>query len=460
MRPLVLFLPLLVGMLIGITGAGEASGREQPALAPDQGPQPAETETDETSLAASPEGVGRVQIPRTADDDAIERRLVGIFGNVEGLKDIQVKVNSGVVTLQGESPSERLSEKAELLAQKTDGVVFVENRIRATREVAAQVKPTLGRLKERLDDWGRKLPLLLIALGVFVLFGLLARLVRTAETPYRWIESPLLRDIVQRLIGTVVWITGALVVLELLDITALVGAVFGAAGAAGIILGFAFRDIIENYLASILLSVRRPFSTNDHVVINAREGKVVRLTSRDTILMTLEGNHLRLPNAAVFKAEILNYTRNPLRQFNFAVGLGVKEDISSAIELGRSTLRKTPGVTAEPPPFARVEELGESNVALRFFAWVDQRTADWFKVRSEAIRRTKVALEMAGVDLPVPIYQVNLCQTEAAPPRALPSAGAVEDDAHEVSVDDFIERQIAEDHQREGDGENLLVQED
>src|SRR5690606_21022551 len=116
-----------------------------------------------------------------------------------------------------------------------------------------------------------------------------------------------------------------------------VGALFGAAGVAGIILGFAFREIIENYLASILLSLRRPFSTGDHVVVATHEGKVIRLTSRDTILMTLEGNHLRLPNSVVFKAEILNFSRNPLRRFDFSVGLGVDEDISSAIALGRDT---------------------------------------------------------------------------------------------------------------------------
>src|SRR5690606_38235322 len=111
----------------------------------------------------------------------------------------------------------------------------------------------------------------------------------------------------------------------------------------GIILGFAFREIIENYLASLLLSLRRPFWANDHVLINNQEGKVIRMTSRDTILMTLEGNHLRLPNSIVFKAEILNYTRNPLRRFDFAVGLDVNEDIAAAVELGRTELAQVAG---------------------------------------------------------------------------------------------------------------------
>jgi small-conductance mechanosensitive channel len=262
--------------------------------------------------------------------------------------------------------------------------------------------------------------------------------------------------------------------LELLELTSLVGAVFGAAGAFGIVLGFAFREIIENYLASLLLGIRRPFAAKDHVVINDREGKVIRLTSRDTILMTLDGNHLRLPNAVVFKAEILNYSRNPMRRFDFMVGLGVNEDVRAAVQLGCDTLKDTPGVSHEQMPFARVEELGDSNVALRFFAWVDQRDADWFKVRSEAIRRTKAALDLAGVDLPVPIYRVELSSlppasvrvsevgSSSSPPsdrKVEVRAGSLDTPAHEVLVDDYLETQIERDATSEGETTNLLTNE-
>ena len=84
-------------------------------------------------------------------------------------------------------------------------------------------------------------------------------------------------------------------------------------------LGFAFRDIAENYIAGVLLSLRRPFAPGEHVVIDNREGKVVALTSRATILMTLDGNELRLPNAMVFKAVVLNYSKNPQRRFDFTI---------------------------------------------------------------------------------------------------------------------------------------------
>src|SRR3546814_8338036 len=84
-----------------------------------------------------------------------------------------------------------------------------------------------------------------------------------------------------------------------------------------------------------MLSLRQPFRANDHVVIEGHEGRVVRLTSRATILMTLEGNHLRIPNSTVFKAVILNYTRNPERRFDFELGIRSEEHTSELQSLMR-----------------------------------------------------------------------------------------------------------------------------
>src|SRR3546814_6765294 len=94
------------------------------------------------------------------------------------------------------------------------------------------------------------------------------------------------------------------------------------------------RDTVDNYVSSLMLSLRQPFRANDHVVIEGHEGRVVRLTSRATILMTLEGNHLRIPNSTVFKAVILNYTRNPERRFDFELGIDANDDPVDGMAVG------------------------------------------------------------------------------------------------------------------------------
>nr|WP_175497959.1 mechanosensitive ion channel family protein [Dokdonella immobilis] len=131
---------------------------------------------------------------------------------------------------------------------------------------------------------------------------------------------------------------------------------------------------------------------------------------------SLNGNHLRLPNAMVFRSVSLNYTRNPSRRFEIDVGIGVNEDLLLAQEIGCAELAGVDGVMAEPPPRALIVALGDSNVQMRFHGWVDQRAHDFGQVRSEAIRRVKLALEAAGMDMPEPIYRVQLRDESARIP--------------------------------------------
>jgi len=278
--------------------------------------------------------------------------------------------------------------------------------------------PVLERLVEEGYALAVALPLFLFAMLVVWLAwrigGWLSRRTLFLRLSGR---NPFVRELARTTTRWVVFLLGVLVALEIMDATALVGAVLGTAGVLGVALGFAFKDILENYLAGILMSVRQVFAPKDHVVIDGNEGIVVALTSRATILMTLDGNHLRLPNALVFRSVTLNYTRNPSRRFSFDVGIGVDEDLVLAQKIGVDELKQVAGVIETPPPRAFINALGESSVQVTFHGWVDQRTHDFLKVKSEAIRRTKLALETADMDMPEPIYRVQISERKEKPPR-------------------------------------------
>ena len=275
--------------------------------------------------------------------------------------------------------------------------------------------PVVLRLQLQADHLLASLPLLALALIViWVAWRVGGWLSRRSALDRVARRNPFLRDLVKTGTRWAVALGGILVALEIMNATALVGAVLGTAGVFGVALGFAFKETLENYLAGILMSVRQPFAPRDHVVIDGNEGVVIALTSRATILMTLDGNHLRLPNALVFRSVMLNYSRNPTRRFEFDVGVGVNEDLLCAQRLGTGELGKVHGVIASPPPRAYISSLGDSNVQVRFHAWVDQRTHDFLLVKSEAIRSVKLALEEAGMDMPEPIYRVQITERRAA----------------------------------------------
>ena len=350
-----------------------------------------------------------------AADRRIAERLRDIYAQVSEFSEIEVAVTDGVVRLSGSAPSQQAIEEAGAIAARFD-VATVENEVVRDTSLSGTADIVTA-LLERLREAANMLPLigvaLMIGLAIVVAGYLLASLsfVWRLFTPNRF-----LADLVASAIRFIAVIFAAVIALDIIGATALLGAVLGGAGVIGIALGFAMRDTVENYVASLMLSLRQPFRANDLVLIDDMEGRVVRLTSRATVLMTLEGNHLRIPNSTVFKAVIVNYTRNPQRRFDFALGVDPDDDSTAAAELGRETLAGLPFVLADPPPEARIVEVGDSNVLISFLGWVDQRETDWFKAQSAAIPAVKNALEGAGFGLPEPIYRLRFDPRSASLP--------------------------------------------
>ena len=251
-------------------------------------------------------------------------------------------------------------------------------------------------------------------------------------------RNPYLDGLIRRVVRAVFLLVGILIALDLLNATALVGAMLGSAGVLGLALGFAFKDIAENYIAGVLLSLRRPFEPGDMVKIDSYEGKVAALSARAMSLVTLEGNELRLPNALVFKAVILNYTSNPRRRFDFTFNIDGSQSIRRAHALAMEEIASIDGVLTDPGPSWAVVEYGASGIVLRFFGWVDQRQSDLGKTRSEAIRRVKGAFWRDGIQGPKTTTHVVLAKEED--PASMPVAD--HEPATSVGVDTSVNRDI------------------
>ena len=390
-------------------------------------------------------------------DQRIEARLADIFANVPSLARVEVGVRNGVVTLSGSVTEAEAADRAENIAAGVEGVATVENAIE--RDVSVDLEQGLGGIGAKAQQVWKMLPLigaaLAVALAIIAIGYLIASL---TGIWHRLAPNSFLAELIASAIRFVAVVTGAVVALDMIGAGALMGAVLGGAGVIGIALGFAMRDTIENYVASLMLSLRQPFRANDHVVIDTHEGRVIRLTSRATVLMTLDGNHLRIPNSTVFKAVILNYTRNPQRRFDFVLGVDADDDAEAARRLGREVLEKLPFTLTDPPPEVRIVEVGDSNVVLRFLGWIDQTKADWYKAKSRAIAVTKSALEEAGFALPEPIYRLRFDArtgalpfeniSEARPATPAPEkpkpAGLDPEQACDIAPEDEVARMVEE----------------
>ncbi len=432
-----------------------------PALSAQSAQQPAavvESAQPPPAVAESAQSPEPVSVQRAARDEDIRSELQAVFDRVPSLIRINVQVNAGVVRLVGTVLDAESREKAEQLASEIEGVVYVENRIRESTSLDEQLQPTWTRLQNLGYGIIAKLPLLVVAVLIVVAAGLLGRLLARWSGPaFLDTRNPFLQNLIRRALQALLLLLGFVLALDLLDATALVGAVVGTAGLAGLALGFAFKDIVENYLAGTILALRQPFSKNDEILVDKFHGRVVRLTPRETILMTLDGNHVRLPNALIFRSPMINYSRNPLRQFLFTAGLGPNDDLAHAREVGISTLQRLTGVLRDPAPQVLVLELGDSSVTVQFSAWIDQRETEMLRIRSEAIRIVKQALESAGLTMPSPGYVVQLEQAGAeainSPPSPVP-AGA-ETVQVDVSKDQTVEKQIDADRST-SDEDDLL----
>ena len=362
--------------------------------------------------------------PTPQKDNDIRQRIEGIFSEIDGLQAVNVSVAQGVVTLTGETPNEKKAQQAINLTNRLTDVVTVSDQVDRTLDVQDNVSTVYQALKIQGKNLIKALPLLLVGIIIFAMvtwFG--SWLSKRQKLWQRLTPNPFVAELLSQTIKVVFIIIGLILALSLIGAETILGTLLGGAGVIGIAVGFAVKDTIENYIASLMLSIRQPFRARDQVVINDHEGIVVRLTSRATILMTLDGNQLRIPNSEVFKGTILNYTKNPERRFTFELGVDANDDPLAAIKVGIDAIQVLDFVLDEPKSIAVITNVGDSNIVLEFQVWVNQSNTDFSKARSIAIRETKHALENQGFSLPEPIYRLRFNQKleqalEGMQPRA------------------------------------------
>lgn len=251
--------------------------------------------------------------------------------------------------------------------------------------------------------------LLIITLGV-LLGSWIGNFARNRIS--RRTNDPLMSKFLGKSIRIILIIIAIMVGLRAAGLGGIATGILTAAGASAVVLGFAFKDIGENFIAGIILSFNRPFNVNDTVEVSGNFGKVKALEFRYTKLKTFDGKDVYIPNSDVLTEPVTNFTEDGFFRWDFIVGIAYENDIKGAKDIILKVLKDQPEVIEddEHENFVIEEELATSTVNLKVFFWVD--TKDFRRMaligKGNVIRAVKEELEKGGYYLPADIQEIKL----------------------------------------------------
>lgn len=254
------------------------------------------------------------------------------------------------------------------------------------------------------------LPNLILAALLLFLFSFVSRWVARGveELASRASVSTNATLLLGRLVRWVVLIVGGLIALSVVLPSFEPGQLIELLGIATVAIGFAFRDIFQNFLAGILILLTEPFQVGDQIIVDGYEGTVESIQTRATTIRTYDNRRVVIPNSDLFTDSVTVNTAYPVRRSQYDVGVGYDTDLEAATDTILAALQNIDGLLDDPPPDVRAMELADSSVILRVRWWTRSQRADVVAIHDGVIRAVKKSLDAQGVDIPFPIRTVYL----------------------------------------------------
>lgn len=237
----------------------------------------------------------------------------------------------------------------------------------------------------------------LIAVGIIYLIGKmlasgLLQLLKRSSMPEAY------HSYFSKLVKGIAIFIGIILFLNLIGYGTLSASLVAGGGLTAVMLGFAFKDIGENFLAGFFLAFSRPFNTDDIIESDGITGKVKSIHLRHTHIRTPEGCDVFVPSAQLFTKPLFNYTLDGLRRGSFTVGIDYEDDISRALTIILDCVKNTPGVLQSPLPSTSIEGFTPSYVELQAFFWINARDQELglARVKTSAMNNCRLKLIEEG----------------------------------------------------------------
>jgi small-conductance mechanosensitive channel len=277
------------------------------------------------------------------------------------------------------------------------------------------VKILIERVEDMVAGFVRMLPQLVLALFVLLITWLVAQLVRsgitrmTARTRLR----PSLSALFVTLSGVLVWVFGVLIAMAVLLPGVTAGSLLAVLGFGSVAIGFAFKDIFENFLAGILIMMRKKMRIGDMIECEGVEGRVEQITLRETYLRRLSNELTIVPNSFLFKNPVRIVTDAQKRRHEIVVGVAYDTDLDAAVDVIAGVVREVPEVDSGKPVEVFAREFNDSSIDFTVRWWSGSKIVDMHRSRDGVVRSIKRALDAAKIEIPFP--QVTATVRNAAP---------------------------------------------
>jgi len=264
-------------------------------------------------------------------------------------------------------------------------------------------------LIEKLDTWldgfVKALPNILVGIAVFIIMLYVAKWVGR-------IVRRLLKNRGRQNFGEILGgftryaliLAGILIALTIMSPNLSPADLIASLGVSSVAIGFAFKDILQNWLAGILILMRQPFEIGDQIEVNGFEGTVDRIETRATIITTYDGQDVVIPNSQIYTNAVLVKTSHELIRSQYDIGVGYDQDFHKAIKLLKETIEKIDGVSKDKSVEALVWDQADSWLTVRMRWWTKSDRASVVHTRSEVVLKTQEAMDEAGIDLPFPTH--------------------------------------------------------
>ena len=372
-------------VLFALTSPGSAFGQE-PAVEGDQ------------AAPSKP-----VAVEDVVDDDAIQSRLQKILEARERYSGVTVHVENGVVTFEGTANSGEDRLWVEDLAERTEGVVVVDNQIEV--ESAINIEGNMEVIWKSLmtlwKDFLVRFPLIVAGIVVLILTALLAKLVGSVMTRVLANRKRLrssLKDLLNQLATLGIWLTGLIVAAVIVFPGLTPAKALTVLGLGSVAIGFAFKDIFENFFAGVLILWRYPFDRGDFIQCDDIVGHVELITVRNTMLRRLDGELTVIPNAHLFKSKVDILTNRTSRRVRITCGVAYGENIARAREVIEQAVQSCPTVNTNRAVEVFAEEFADSSVNFEVAWWTGAKPIDIRASRDEVVESIKTALDDADIE--------------------------------------------------------------